>query len=100
MRTVAPAATTVAITVRRLRIWWLLPRFATLGGCPRNHRPLGRNIPGRAAAVARPDGCSLPRRATPGAHPARRASSVVAALPLIAPRLVRLAHHDYSYRSW
>src|SRR5947209_19985611 len=38
---------------------------------------------------------SLLRRPTPGARPARRASSVVAALAALAPRLVRLAHHDY-----
>src|SRR5881398_551905 len=39
---------------------------------------------------------SLLRRPTPGARPARRTSSVVAALAALAPRLVRLAHHDYS----
>src|SRR5207245_9523069 len=33
-----------------------------------------------------------------GAGPARRASSVVAALAALAPRLVRLAHHDYPDR--
>src|SRR5437762_706462 len=38
------------------------------------------------------------RRPTPGARPARRTSSVVAALPALAPRLVRLAHHGYSDR--
>src|SRR2546422_4368735 len=38
---------------------------------------------------------SLLRRPTPGARPARRTSSVVAALAALAPRLVRLAHHDY-----
>src|SRR2546427_12279661 len=37
---------------------------------------------------------SLVRRPTPGARPARRTSSVVAALAALAPRLVRLAHHD------
>src|SRR5207247_1494409 len=41
---------------------------------------------------------SLLRRPTPGARPARRTSSVVAALPALAPRLVRLARHDYSDR--
>src|SRR2546425_5383824 len=41
---------------------------------------------------------SLLRRSTPGAHPARRTSSVVAALAALAPRLVRLAHHGYSDR--
>src|SRR5437667_11885623 len=41
---------------------------------------------------------SLLRRPTPGARPARRTSSVVAALAALAPRLVRLAHHDYSDR--
>src|SRR5437016_8289906 len=39
---------------------------------------------------------SLLRRPTPGARPARRTSSVVAALAALAPRLVRLAHHGYS----
>src|SRR5437870_9785650 len=39
---------------------------------------------------------SLLRRPTPGARPARRTSSVVAALAALAPRLVRLAHHDHS----
>src|SRR5204863_65194 len=38
---------------------------------------------------------SLLRRSIPGARPARRTSSVVAALAALAPRLVRLAHHDY-----
>src|SRR5438445_7743327 len=38
---------------------------------------------------------SLLRRPTPGARPARRTASVVAALAALAPRLVRLAHHDY-----
>ncbi|TMB03655.1 MAG: M6 family metalloprotease domain-containing protein [Deltaproteobacteria bacterium] len=37
---------------------------------------------------------SLLRRSIPGARPARRTSSVVAALAALAPRLVRLAHHD------
>src|SRR5213076_666504 len=41
---------------------------------------------------------SLLRRQTPGARPARRTSSVVAALAALAPRLVRLAHHDYPDR--
>src|SRR6266403_2298648 len=41
---------------------------------------------------------SLLRRLTPGARPARRISSVVAALAALAPRLVRLAHHDYPDR--
>src|SRR5213592_3695864 len=38
---------------------------------------------------------SLLRRSIPGSRPARRTSSVVAALAALAPRLVRLAHHDY-----
>src|SRR6266852_1868658 len=38
---------------------------------------------------------SLLRRPTPGARPARRTSSVVAALAALAPRLVRLARHHY-----
>src|SRR5213592_2233392 len=41
---------------------------------------------------------SLLRRPTPGARPARRTSSVVAALAALAPRLVRLARHDYPDR--
>src|SRR2546426_765927 len=41
---------------------------------------------------------SLLRRLTPGARSARRTSSVVAALAALAPRLVRLAHHDYPDR--
>src|SRR5204863_1971343 len=41
---------------------------------------------------------SLLRRPTPGARPARRTSSVVAALAALAPRLVRLAHHGYPDR--
>src|SRR6266516_902993 len=38
---------------------------------------------------------SLLRRPTPGARPARRTSSVVAALAALAPRLARLPRHDY-----
>src|SRR5207245_3173321 len=38
---------------------------------------------------------SLLRLPPPGARPARRTSSVVAALAALAPRLVRLAHHHY-----
>src|SRR2546429_1784440 len=38
---------------------------------------------------------SLLRRPTLGARPARRTSSVVAALAALAPRLVRLARHHY-----
>src|SRR5258705_502935 len=41
---------------------------------------------------------SLLRQPTPGAHPARRTSSVVAALAALAPRLVRLARHGYPDR--
>src|SRR5438552_15133416 len=41
---------------------------------------------------------SLLRRPTSGARPARRTSSVVAALAALAPRLVRLAHHGYPDR--
>src|SRR5206468_1075866 len=49
----------------------------------------------RCPMVAR---SSLLRRPTPGARPARRTSSVVAALAALAPRLVRLARHDYPDR--
>src|SRR6266566_3625425 len=41
---------------------------------------------------------SLLRRPTPGARPARRTSSVVAALPALASRLVRLARHGHPGR--
>src|SRR2546428_1600408 len=43
-------------------------------------------------------GSSFLRRPPSGARPARRTSSVVAALAALAPRLVRLAHHDYPDR--
>src|SRR5207249_5151144 len=49
----------------------------------------------RGQMVAR---SSLLRRPTSGARPARRTSSVVAALAALAPRLVRLAHHGYPDR--
>src|SRR5213593_1842884 len=69
-----------------------------LGGCPGNHGGCGERSGGarrqpRCQMAAR---SSLLRRPTPGARPARRTSSVVAALAALAPRLVRLAHHDYS----
>ena len=72
----------------------------TLGGRPGNHggcserSGAARREP-RGQMVAR---SSLLRRPTPGARPARRTSSVVAALAALAPRLVRLAHHDYPDR--
>src|SRR5436309_6102621 len=71
-----------------------------LGGCPGNHGGCGERSGGarrqpRCQMAAR---SSLLRRPTPGARPARRTSSVVAALAALAPRLVRLAHHDYSDR--
>src|SRR5207244_11026474 len=70
------------------------------GGCPSNHGGCGERSGGarrqpRCQMVAR---SSLLRRPTPGARPARRTSSVVAALAALAPRLVRLAHHDYPDR--
>src|SRR5207249_1478098 len=75
-------------------------RGGVLGGRPGNHGGCGERSGGarrqpRCQMVAR---SSLLRRPTPGAHPARRTSSVVAALAALAPRLVRLAHHDYSDR--
>src|SRR5437870_5231986 len=75
-------------------------RWAILGGCPSSHGGCGERSGGarrqpRCPMVAR---SSLLRRPTPGARPARRTSSVVAALAALAPRLVRLAHHDYSDR--
>src|SRR5213083_329982 len=71
-----------------------------LGGCPGGHSGCGERSGGarrqpRCQMAAR---SSLLRRPTPGARPARRTSSVVAALAALAPRLVRLAHHDYSDR--
>src|SRR3989449_7879059 len=67
-----------------------------LGGRPSHHGGCGERSGGarrepRGQMVAR---SSLLRRPTPGARPARRTSSVVAALAALAPRLVRLAHHD------
>jgi len=72
----------------------------TLGGRPGNHGGCGERSGGarrqpRCQMAAR---SSLLRRPTPGARPARRTSSVVAALAALAPRLVRLAHHDYPDR--
>src|SRR5205823_2772437 len=71
-----------------------------LGGRPSNHGGCGERSGGarrqpRCQMVAR---SSLLRRPTPGARPARRTSSVVAALAALAPRLVRLAHHGHSGR--
>src|SRR5206468_1512799 len=71
-----------------------------VGGCPSNHGGCGERSGGarrqpRCQMAAR---SSLLRRPTPGARPARRTSSVVAALAALAPRLVRLAHHGYSDR--
>src|SRR5213078_1423468 len=71
-----------------------------LGGRPGNHGGCGERSGGarrqpRCQMAAR---SSLLRRPTPGARPARRTSSVVAALAALAPRLVRLAHHDYPDR--
>src|SRR5207247_721908 len=68
-----------------------------LGGRPGNHGGCGERSGGarrqpRCQMAAR---SSLLRRPTPGARPARRTSSVVAALAALATRLVRLAHHDY-----
>src|SRR5207244_4452806 len=59
-----------------------------LGGCPSNHAGCGE----RSGGCERRARSSLLRRAF------RHASSVVAALAALAPRLVRLAHHDYSDR--
>src|SRR5206468_9143541 len=63
-----------------------------LGGRPSNHGGCGE----RSGGCERRARSSLLRRPTPGARPARRTSSVVAALAALAPPLVRLAHHDYS----
>src|SRR5206468_170429 len=72
-------------------------RGGVLGGRPGNHGSCGERSGGarrqrRCQMAAR---SSLLRRPTPGARPARRTSSVVAALAALATRLVRLAHHDY-----
>src|SRR5213594_2424300 len=56
-----------------------------LGGCPGNHGGCGE----RSGGCERRARSSLLRRAF------RHASSVVAAHAALAPRLVRLAHHDY-----
>src|SRR5207244_1080435 len=70
---------------------------APLGRRPSHHGGCGE----RAGGARRQPRCqmaarsSLLRRPTLGARPARRTSSVVAALAALAPRLVRLAHHDY-----
>src|SRR5205814_594756 len=65
-------------------------RAATLplGGCPSNHGGCGE----RSGGCERRARSSLLRRAF------RHASSVVAALAALAPRLVRLARHDYPDR--
>src|SRR5438128_4708295 len=62
----------------------------------------GDQLPARVPRAApRRSSLRLPlsqRRPTPGARPARRTSSVVAALAALAPRLVRLAHHGHPDR--
>src|SRR5438046_8408762 len=78
----------------------LLPPRSGLGGCRGNHGGCGERSGGarrqpRCQMAAR---SSLLRRPPPGARPARRTSSVVAAPAALAPRLVRLAHHDYPDR--
>src|SRR5439155_10530156 len=67
-----------------------LPRAeaVVLGGCPGNHGGCGE----RSGGCERRARSSLLRRAF------RHASSVVAALAALAPRLVRLARHDYPDR--
>src|SRR6266436_726443 len=59
--------------------------LAILGGCRGNHGGCGE----RSGGCERRGRSSFLRRAF------RHASSVVAALAALAPRLVRLAHHDY-----
>src|SRR5439155_3410194 len=61
------------------------PSQPRLGGRPGNHGGCGE----RSGGCERRARSSLLRRAF------RHASSVVAALAALAPRLVRLAHHDY-----
>src|SRR5207247_3987368 len=64
------------------------PPPAALGGCRGNHGGGGE----RSGGCERRARSSLLRRAF------RHASSVVAALAALAPRLARLAHHDYPDR--
>src|SRR5207302_3755879 len=78
-----PAATNAATTPA--------PAARRLGGRPGNGGGCGE----RSGGCERRARSSLLRRPTPGARPARRTSSVVAALAALAPRLVRLAHHHY-----
>src|SRR5438128_10791186 len=59
-----------------------------LGGCPSNHVGCG----------TRSGGCERGARSSLLRGAFRHAASVVAALPALAPRLVRLARHDYSDR--
>src|SRR5881397_4409834 len=67
---------------------WSGTMRAVLGGCPSNHGGCG----------ARSGGCERGARSSLLRRAFRHASSVVAALPALAPRLVRLARHDYSDR--
>src|SRR5439155_27221907 len=62
--------------------------WRTLGGCPSN----------RVGCGARSGGCERGARSFLLRRAFRHASSVVAALPALAPRLVRLARHDYEDR--
>src|SRR6266404_4058763 len=76
----AAASVTRTSSMARLR-----SRPGDLGGWPGNHGGCGE----RSGGCERRARSSLLRRAF------RHASSVVAALAALAPRLVRLAHHDY-----
>src|SRR3989441_7661322 len=63
-------------------------RWAIVGGCPSSHGGCGE----RSGGCERRARSSFLRRAF------RHAASVVAALAALAPRLVRVAPHDYSDR--
>src|SRR2546430_11608513 len=84
-RAEASAAASVTRTSSMAR-WRSMP--GTLGGWPGNHGGCGE----RSGGCERRARSSLLRRAF------RHASSVVAALAALAPRLVRLAHHGYPPR--
>src|SRR5207247_9807337 len=69
----------------------LVPLPLPLGARPGDHGGCGE----RSGGCERRARFSLLRRRTPGARPARRTASVVAAFAALAPRLVRLARHAY-----
>src|SRR6058998_4038515 len=62
-----------------------------LGGRPGNHGGCGE----RSGGARRQPRCQMAARSSLLRRAFRHASSVVAALAALAPRLVRLAHHHY-----